>query len=114
MTGLLFQTTELHSEHRSLPFAETVVRPVNEMAVEPFSRHASAVMNGARLTLEGIVIRNDDSALARGHKFARLKAERCGGPESADLATVPLAAMGVRRVFDEMNLVTLGNVLQSI
>src|SRR5579859_1146653 len=44
MQGLFLQAPELHFEHGALPFAQPVVRSKNEVAVEPFFRHASAIV----------------------------------------------------------------------
>src|SRR3954468_922166 len=75
MKSLLFQPPQLYVQNCPLPLAEPVIRPVDEMAVEPLAGHAPAVVNRARLALEMLVIGDDDSALARCHQLACLKAE---------------------------------------
>src|SRR5215472_18204957 len=73
--GLRVEAHELRIQDRALPFAQPVVRSINEMAVEPFARHAPAIVHGAGQPFKLVVIRNDDAALAGGYQFAGLKAE---------------------------------------
>src|SRR5947209_11989193 len=84
------------------------------MAVEPLAGHAAAVVNGASLALEGIVIREDDAALTGRDQLAGLEAERCRGSEAADLASLPFASMSVSRIFDQRDTVAVGDIPETI
>src|SRR4029077_503164 len=107
MQSLFLQKVQLDPQNCSLPLAEPVIRSIDEVAIKPFSGHPSAVVHGARLALESVVIRDDDSALSCCAPLARLEAERARLAKCADPFPPPLAAMGVRRIFDEMKPMSL-------
>src|SRR5271167_2199140 len=99
--GLLVESAQLHVQNGALPFAEPVVRSIDEMTVEPFPGHPATVVHGSRLNLEFIVIRNDDSTFPGGHQLARLKTERARDAERTDALPAPLAGVRMRRVFNQ-------------
>src|ERR1700693_402498 len=70
--GLLIQTTQLRQQDGSLPFADTIVRAVTEMAVKPFARQTSAVVDRSRLALKSIIVGNDNAAFAGCYLFCSL------------------------------------------
>src|SRR3954468_3210897 len=99
--SLFIQASKLRHENHALPFAETVIRPVAEVTVEPFSRQAAAIMHGTRPSLECVVIRDDHAAFTRRHQFARLKAEGTGNAEGPNALPMPFACVRVGTVLDE-------------
>src|ERR1700737_2555396 len=70
---LAVETRQLSAQYCSLPFAQAVIRSVDEVAIEPFARHAAAIMHATSLSFESIIIRDDDPALPCGHQLAGLK-----------------------------------------
>src|SRR5215467_6058428 len=94
--GLPVESAQLRHKHRALPFAQAVVRSINEVAVEPLARHASAVVDGTGIALECIVVGNDHAAFSGGHQLARLEAEGTGDTVGADPLPSPFTAMSVR------------------
>src|SRR5579859_2832219 len=114
MQGLRLQSSELNIQDSALPFAQTVVGTVDEVAVEPFARHAPAIVNGSCLALEGVVVGDDHAAFTGGHELAGLKAEGCGGAKGAYFAAAPFAAVSMGRVFDQSDPVALGDFLQAV
>src|SRR5215468_2687826 len=114
MLRLLIEPAELGMENSTLPLAEPVVRSVNVVTVEPFTRHASAIVHGACESLHLVIIGDDDSALAGGHQFARLKAECSGASKSPDPAPAPLRTVRVRTVFNEGQFVFRRNFTETI
>src|SRR5947209_10799308 len=112
--GLLIQTAQLHVQNSSLPLAKPVIRPVNEMAIEPFARHAAAVMHRARLHFEVVVVGDDHAAFAGCDQLAGLETEGTGGAKRADSLAAPLACMSMRRIFNEGDLVSAADLLHAI
>jgi len=112
--ALFRQAGELLAQHRALPLAETVIGAVVEMGVEPLARQTPAVVDRARLALDVVVVGDDDAALARRHQLALLEAERPDVAQRADLAAFPFAAVGVRAVFDQEQIVPLGDGRQPV
>src|ERR1700751_5046025 len=112
--SLLFEASELHCQNGSLPFAQTVVRSIDKMTIEPLFRHASAVVNRAGLAFEVIIVRDDDAAFSGRHQFAGLKTEGSTHTEGANLFATPFAAMRVRRIFDQCEAVLFRDLLQAI
>src|SRR5215813_9259782 len=84
------------------------------MTVEPLSRHASAVVNGAGLALEVVVVGDDDAAFSGRHQFAGLETEGSTHTEGANLFATPLAAMCMRRIFNQGEAVFSRDFLQAI
>src|SRR5260221_11797997 len=114
MARLFVQARQLRAKYRALPFAQTVVGAVDVMAVEPFARHAAAIVDAARLLLERIIAGDDDAAFARSHELAGLKAKRARGPVRSDAAAFPFRGVRVGAIFDQANPFLLGERDQSI
>src|SRR3954469_15849724 len=112
--GLLIQAAQLHIQNSSLPFAEPVIRSINKMTIEPFARHAAAVVDRARLYFELIVVGYDHAAFAGCDQLAGLETERTRDSKRADALSAPLAGMSVRRIFNQRNLVPAADLLQTI
>jgi hypothetical protein len=91
------QTSELCHQDGSLPFAATVIRTVDEMAVEPLSRHTATIMDGTGLTLESVVVGNDDAAFTGGHQLAGLKTKPSADAERAPSLPAPFTGVRVGR-----------------
>src|SRR6476646_3898619 len=111
---LLIQAAQLHIQYCSLPFAKPVIRSINNMAIEPFARHAAAIMDRARLHFELVVVGDDHAAFAGCDQLAGLETEGTGGAKRADSLSAPLAGMSMRRIFNEGNLVSPADLVQAI
>src|SRR6202043_3373993 len=94
-------TPQLRQKDGSLPFAETIVRAVTEMAVKPFARQTAAIVDRSRLALKSIIVGNDNAAFAGSHQFAGLKAERPAAAEGADALSAPFAGVRMGAILDE-------------
>ena len=93
--GLFVETAQLDVQNGALPFAKAIIRSVNIVAVKPLARHASAVVYGAGLHFELIIIGNDHTAFAGGDQFAGLKTERARDAECPDTLSPPFTGMGM-------------------
>src|SRR5436305_4815805 len=111
---LLIQAAQLHMQNCSLPFAKPVIRSINKMAIEPFARHAPAVVHRSRLHFELIVVGDDHAAFAGCDQLAGLETEGTGGAKRADSLAAPLAGMSMRRIFNERNFVSAAVLLQAV
>src|SRR4051812_28765466 len=112
--GLLIQAAQLHIQNRSLPLAKPVVRSINKMTVEPFAGHAAAVVHRARLHFELVVVGDNHAAFAGCDQLAGLETEGTRSAKGADSLAAPLAGMSVRRIFNQRNLVSGADLLQSV
>src|SRR5450755_2075215 len=112
--GLFIQTSQLRHQDDSLPFAETIVRTIAEMAVEPFSRQAAAVVDGARLALKSVVVGDNDAAFAGGHQLAGLKTKRPAESDCADPLSSPFAGVRVGAVLDKSDPFASCEVFQRV
>src|SRR6266853_6090193 len=114
MCSLGIQTRKLRAQDSPLPFAETVIRSINKMTVEPFSGHASAIVDRTRQTLDLVMIGDDAASLARRHQLARLKAERARRTKCPDAPPPPLCAVRVRTILHQGDVVPRRNFRQPI
>src|SRR6516164_11105485 len=94
--SMRIKARQLRAEDGALPFAETIVRAVDIVAVEPLAGHAAAIVNAARQALESIVIGDDNAAFSRRHELARLKTEGARGAKCSDAPAIPLGSMSMR------------------
>src|SRR5215470_4088552 len=114
MLRLGIEPAELGMEDSTLPLTEPVVGSVDIVTVEPFTRHAAAIVHRACQSLHLVIVGNDDSTLAGRHQLARLEAERSCASKSPDAASAPLRAVCVRTVFNEGQMVSRCNFTETI
>src|SRR5215510_14724878 len=82
--SVLIEARELRAKDGALPFAEPVIGPLNEVAVEPLARHSATIVDGAGQALDFVIVGDDDPTFACGHQLAGLKGERCRRAECPD------------------------------
>src|SRR5215469_6948769 len=112
--GLLIEARELRAKDGALPFAEPVIGPINEVAVEPLARHSATIVDGTGQPFDFVIVGDDDATFACGHQLAGLKTERCRRTESPDSLSPPFAAMSMGTVLYQGNTTDTSNFAQTI
>src|SRR5215470_13216017 len=112
--SLLIEARELRTKDGALPFAEPVIGPINEVAVEPLARHSATIVDGAGQALDFVIVGDDDATFACGHQLARLKAECCRRAECPDSLSPPFAAVSMGAVLHQGNTAVASNFAQPI
>src|SRR5689334_22081989 len=112
--GLLIEPSELRHQDDALPFAESIIRSIAEVTIKPFSRQAAAIMDGTRLALEAIIIRDDHAAFTCRHQLAGLKTEGSADTGGSDTLSPPFAGVCVCAILDQQDSVAGCEVFQRI
>src|SRR6478672_7592665 len=114
MCSLLIQARELCAQHSTLPLAEPVIGPVNEVTVEPLAGHSPAIVDGSGQAFDLVMVGDDDATFACGHQLAGLKTERRRIAKCPDSSSSPFAGMSMRTVFHQGNTAVARDFAQTI
>src|SRR6185312_4184865 len=99
--GVLFgQAFELREEDGGLPGGDPDICTQRVVAEPALAFAAALVENFVGAVNDGLIVRKQDPAFARGHDLAVLKTEGADDADAAGAHAVPFRAVGVRRVFE--------------
>ena len=112
--GLLVEPRPLGIQHRPLEFAEAIVAADGEMLVPGAADPPTAVVDRAQPLGQIVVVRKHDAPFAATEVLARLEGEHAHLSDRAHAAALVFGPVGVGGVFDEHEIVPLGNRQQGI
>jgi hypothetical protein len=111
---LLLEPIELAVQDGTLKFPQTIVPRDHVMLVPDPALCAATVLDRPGGGGQRLVVGRDDASFAGRQVLARLERERRQLPKGADGAGTVRRAMGMRRVFDQHEAVSIGEALESV
>ena len=106
------EAPELDAQDGRLQFIQAAVRAPRLMRV---ARRLAIIAQFAQLRRQGIVIRDHSAAIAvRAHIFGRVEAERAQMTDGPDLLPAVFGAVRLGAIFDQQQVMLVGEGLQGI